>query len=120
MAHAIQAEAVAPPPTSRLIAGRAILAGALLAKIIGPARQVGKTRYRIGLILFTLALLEAWLFPYIERHFPTLSDRDRVWNWFSDGMLITSIFVLGGDFWGKLRALYIHGATVQFPPEPAR
>ena len=148
MANAIQADTATPPPTSRLIAGDAILAGALLAKIIGPAliigselptawktgltaalfivvpkilivsivfllgkagfaylksiifrhvgraarplapaRQVGKTRYRIGVVLFTLALLEAWLFPYIERHFPTLSDRDRVWDWFSDGML---------------------------------
>lgn len=171
----------APPPTSRLVAGAAILAGAVSVKIIGPAliinsdlsnawktgltaalfiivpkilivsiifllgkpgfaylksiilkhvgraarplapaRQVGRTRYRIGLVLFTLALLEAWLFPYVDRNFPDLIERQRLWDWFTDSLLIASIFVLGGDFWDKLRALYIHGATAQFPPKPAR
>ena len=34
-------------------------------------------------------------------------------------MLIASFFVLGGDFWDKIRALFIYGATVTFPPKPA-
>ena len=30
-------------------------------------------------------------------------------------MLIVSVFVLGGDFWDKLRALFVHGARAVFP-----
>jgi hypothetical protein len=32
-----------------------------------------------------------------------------------DLLLISSLFVLGGDFWDKLRALFVHGAKVQIP-----
>ena len=32
-----------------------------------------------------------------------------------DLLLLTSLFVLGGDFWDKLRALFIGGAKVVFP-----
>lgn len=183
MAEGITVDAAAPaaPPRSRLIAGAAILAGALLVKVIGPAlivssdlsaawktglsialfiivpkiliisivlvlgksgfaylksaiyksvartaaplappRQVSPLRYRVGLVLFTLALLEALFVPYLQRAVPDLVDRHRVWDWISDFMLIASIFILGGEFWDKLRALYIHRATVQFPEKPAR
>jgi len=87
---------------------------------LAPPKQVSRTRYRIGLVLFTLALLEAFLFPYLERNLPDLIERQRIWDWFTDGVLIASIFVLGGDFWDKLRVLYVHGATAQFPPKQAR
>jgi hypothetical protein len=30
-------------------------------------------------------------------------------------MLLASFFVLGGEFWDKLRALYVQKATVTFP-----
>jgi hypothetical protein len=30
-------------------------------------------------------------------------------------MMLASLFVLGGDFWDKLRALFIREAKVQFP-----
>jgi len=30
-------------------------------------------------------------------------------------LLVASLFVLGGDFWDKLRALFVHEARVQFP-----
>jgi len=29
--------------------------------------------------------------------------------------LLVSLFVLGGDFWDKLRALFFHGAKAVFP-----
>jgi len=29
-------------------------------------------------------------------------------------MLILSFFVLGGDFWDKVRALFLHDAKAQF------
>ena len=32
-----------------------------------------------------------------------------------DLLLLTSLFVLGGDFWDKLRALFFHQAKAVFP-----
>jgi hypothetical protein len=33
----------------------------------------------------------------------------------TDVMLIASLFVLGGRFWDKIRALFVREATVAFP-----
>jgi hypothetical protein len=30
-------------------------------------------------------------------------------------VLLISLFVLGGDFWDKLRALFVHSARAVFP-----
>ena len=30
------------------------------------------------------------------------------------GLLLASLFVLGGDFWDKVRSLFIHDAEVRF------
>lgn len=85
---------------------------------LAPPRQVGRTRYRIGLVMFTLPLIEAWLVPYLEAAYPGLADmRPMEWSW--DVMLVASFFVLGGDFWDKLRALYIHGAKATFADKAA-
>ena len=86
---------------------------------LAPARQVNPVRYRIGLVMFTLPLLEAWLVPYLETAFPDwAASRPIEWIW--DLMLLASFFVLGGEFWDKLRALYVQKATVTFPTkEPA-
>lgn len=79
-----------------------------------PADTVGKTRYRIGLILFLLPLLIAWLLPY-GSPFISWYDQHRIAiNATGDVILVTSAFVLGGDFWDKLRALFIHSAKAQF------
>jgi hypothetical protein len=81
---------------------------------LAPARQVNPVRYRIGLVMFTLPLLEAWLVPYLETEFPGwAASRPIEWSW--DVMLLASFFVLGGEFWDKLRALYVQRATVAFP-----
>lgn len=40
-------------------------------------------------------------------------------NSHSDALLLISLFVLGGEFWDKLRALFIHQAKVRFPEETA-
>lgn len=83
---------------------------------LAPARKVSRTRYRIGLVMFVLPLIEAWLVPYLNVAFPGLNDlRPMEWSW--DIILIASFFVLGGDFWDKFRALFIHGATANFPPK---
>jgi hypothetical protein len=85
---------------------------------LAPARQVNPVRYRIGLVMFTLPLLEAWLVPYLETAFPDwAANRPIEWIW--DLILLASFFVLGGEFWDKLRALYVQSARVTFPEKPA-
>lgn len=178
MTHAT-ADSMGPvvPPKSRLLLGAAILALAILAKIVGPilivgsdlpaawktglslaifivipklliitivfvlgkpgfaylkavcfkaigrafaplapARRVNPVRYRIGLVMFTLPLIEASLLPHIENAFPGLAEQRPI-EWIWDVMLLASFFVLGGEFWDKLRALYLQAATVTFPPK---
>ncbi len=83
-----------------------------------PPRQVSRRRYRIGLVMFVLPLIEACLAPYLEAAFPAWAARRPV-EWIWDVMFVASFFVLGGDFWDKIRALFISGATVTFPPKPA-
>ena len=36
-------------------------------------------------------------------------------NLTGDVLFISSLFVLGGDFWDKVRALFVYGATAKFP-----
>jgi hypothetical protein len=33
-------------------------------------------------------------------------------------MFVASLFVLGGDFWDKIRALFLQSARVQFDGQP--
>jgi hypothetical protein len=35
-------------------------------------------------------------------------------NLAGDALFISSLFVLGGDFWDKVRSLFIHGAKARF------
>jgi hypothetical protein len=89
--------------------------GGLVAPL-APARKVSRTRYRIGLVMFILPLLETWIVPYFEAAYPAFAEwRPMSWAW--DVMLIASFFVLGGEFWDKFRALFIHGANATFPPK---
>lgn len=84
---------------------------------LAPARKVSRMRHRIGLAMFVLPLLEAWLLPYIEAAYPEFAAM-RPMEWIWDVILIASFFVLGGDFWDKFRALFVHGAMAVFPPKP--
>lgn len=88
------------------------IAGALAP--LAPARQVNRTRYRIGVVMFVLPLIEALVMPHLETAFPVIAE-NRLFEWIWDVMLLASFFVLGGEFWDKLRALFIHGATANLP-----
>ena len=81
----------------------------------GPPEQVSPTRYRFGLIMFTLPLLLAWLAPYIGHHLPGYGAHHLIWAVTGDIIFVASFFVLGGEFWDKLRALFVHGARVVLP-----
>ena len=64
-------------------------------------------RHAIGLVMFTLPLLTSMLEPYVDQIWPGF--RPRLWQaqLLGDVMLVASFFVLGGDFWNKLRALFV-------------
>lgn len=70
------------------------------------ADQVGKVRYRIGLLMFSLPLLFGWISPYL---LPFILDQEQLplaYAIVSDLLFLASFFVLGGDFWDKVRALF--------------
>jgi len=89
-------------------------------KKFGPPEQVGRTRYRMGLVMFTLPLLLAWLGPYLGHHVPGYGGHRLLWAIGGDLVFVASFFVLGGEFWDKLRALFVHGARAVFPSRDGR
>ena len=80
----------------------------------GPPDRVSLTRYRIGLVMFVLPIVFGWLGPYGAHKIPGYETHRLVVIVIGDLMFAASLLVLGGDFWDKIRALFIHRATVQF------
>ena len=83
-----------------------------LGKHFAPPETVSITRYRIGLVLFSIPLLFGWLVPYVSGYFPFFDEHRLMFATIGDVLLLSSLFVLGGEFWDKLRALFIHRARV--------
>jgi hypothetical protein len=93
-----------------------IWAGAMrLLKRLKPAGGVSRTRYQIGLYMLVGPTLYAWIASYA----PSWLPEDyvlRLWvNMRLDVVTLASLFVLGGDFWDKVRALFVHDARAVFP-----
>ena len=88
-----------------------------LIKKYGPPDRVSPARYRIGLVMFVLPLVFGWLAPYAPRLIPGYEAHRLAVNMAGDLMLFISLFVLGGDFWDKVRALFIHDARVAITTE---
>jgi hypothetical protein len=81
-------------------------------KRFAPADTVSQTRYRIGLIMFSLPLLMGWLQPYLGHYF-TFLNQLPVWQYvIGDIIFFASFFVLGGDFWDKFSGLFKHKGKV--------
>lgn len=80
----------------------------------GPPDEVSSTRYRIGLVLFILPIILGFLLPYVWNH-SAFFQKNLLWFVISgDVTLFLSLFVLGGDFWDKLRGLFYRTAKIQF------
>ncbi len=77
-------------------------------KKYGPPDTVSKPRYIFGLTLFSLSILSGIGLPYIWGYVPLIEENLIYIVLSGDVVLILSLFVLGGDFWDKLRSLYIH------------
>jgi hypothetical protein len=81
-------------------------------KRIAPPDTVSNTRYKIGLVMFIIPFLIAWLLPYFTSLIPAYNDFGIYINIGGDLLLIISLFVLGGDFWDKLRSLFLQNVKV--------
>ena len=93
-----------------------IWAGAMrFLKTLKPAGGVSKRRYTIGLYMLVVPILYAWMASYVPSWLPE-NYVMRVWvNLGLDVVTLASLFVLGGDFWDKVRALFLHDARVGSP-----
>jgi len=87
-------------------------------KPLAPPETVSKTRYTIGLIMFFVPIAFGFLAPYFSSHLHIHEDYEIYYNIGGDLMIFLSLFVLGGQFWDKLRSLFVHRAKVVFPPKP--
>ena len=79
-----------------------------LWKSVQPADKVSSTRYRIGLVLFFPPILFGWLQPYRELWITEFEAYQVRLAIVGDIIFAISLFVLGGDFWLKIKALFTH------------
>jgi len=86
----------------------------------GPPDEVGATRYRVGLVMFAAPLVVGFLGPYLHHHLPGYETHPMWWHVGGDLWFFSSLFVLGGDFWDKLRSLFVHGSRAVFPESPGK
>jgi len=85
------------------------------ARKLGPPAHVSRLRYRIGLVMLFLPLAVALIEPYIT----LLFAQERLPHWIygavNDSLFLASFFVLGGEFWDKVKALFIYEARAVVP-----
>ena len=77
-------------------------------KKYGPPDTVSLTRYRIGLIFFLLPILLGFVLPYIWELVPFIKQNILIIVISGDVILLISLLILGGDFWDKLRSLFVY------------
>lgn len=75
-----------------------------------PAGPVGPVRHRVGVALFVLPLLFAFLGPYLGPFATDYTQWSRPLALAGDLTLLVSLFLLGGEFWEKLRNLFVREA----------
>ena len=80
-----------------------------------PPDRVSAPRYRVGLFMFLLPLLFGWLAPYGSHLIPGYEEHRLLVNVIGDLMLFSSLFMLGGEFWDKIRSLFVREAKIHFP-----
>ena len=86
-------------------------------KQYGPPDRVSRLRYMIGLLMFSIPLLFALMSGYIAVLIPGFIQNPLPYAIAGDVTLILSLFVLGGDFWDKVQALFLYDAKVMVDRE---
>ena len=83
----------------------------------GPPKDVSRLRYTIGLLLFCVPILFGWVSVYVPDLIPGFTSNPLPYAIGGDLLLLVSMIVLGGNFWDKICALFIHNAEVRFREE---
>jgi len=86
-------------------------------KPLAPPDAVSKRRYTIGLIMFFLPIAFGFLTPYFASHLHFMEGNEICYNIGGDVLIFLSLFVLGGNFWDKLRSLFFHSAKAVYSPK---
>ena len=86
----------------------------IVLKRLRPTAHVGKTRYIIGLIMFLIPVIPTYIMAYAPQWLPDTSTARLYVNLAADSIFAASLFVLGGDFWDKLTALFTYESRVRF------
>jgi len=84
-------------------------------KTLKPAGNVGRERYQWGFWMLVVPTLYAWIASYAPSWLPQDYVLRVCANLGLDLITLASLFVLGGDFWDKVRALFLHDAHAVFP-----
>lgn len=82
---------------------------------LAPPATVSPLRYRIGLIMLVTLIVLGSIGPYVAAVLPLRQEHPRLVAMTGDLLILVSLFVLGGDFWDKLRALFVREAKAVFP-----
>ncbi len=85
-------------------------------KELAPRGSVSRLRYRIGLLLFLSSVVPSYIVSYAPSLVPDSSPLRFYVSMGGDLLFVISLFVLGGDFWDKLKSLFFYEARAQFPP----
>jgi len=88
-------------------------------KQYGPPREVSRFRYTLGLVMFTVPILFGWVSIYAAQLIPGFTENPLPFALGGDILLLASLFMLGGDFWDKIRALFIYDSGVHFTQKQA-
>jgi len=78
----------------------------------GPPNEVSLLRYRIGLVMFIVPIIISIIAPYFGSKLVYYEDNKTIIMLVFHFMLLMSLFVLGGDFWEKLRGLFNRKAKI--------
>jgi len=81
----------------------------------GPPDVVSPTRYGIGLAMFVLPLVYGWVIGYWPDAIPGMTEHRIALSATFDVLFFASVFVLGGQFWDKIRALFVREAYAVLP-----
>jgi len=81
---------------------------------VAKIHEVSQTRYNIGLVMFIVPFVPNYILAYAPHLFPNAYMIRSFIHFFFDVVFISSLFVLGGDFWDKLRALFSYTAKARF------
>jgi hypothetical protein len=73
-----------------------------------PSAKVSRARYRAGIAMWALLFVYGSFVWYAPHLVPGYAENRIELNLTADFLFIVSLFVLGGDFWEKFRALFIY------------